>query len=119
MGSSLGPVFANIIMTELEDVVIKPLIANGTVKFHTRFIDDTLLVIKPENVKEVHNALNQFDKNLCFTVDMFKDKVPHFLDLEFSPDGTSIFQKDTNTRLYVNFTSFVPWTYRISWIRSL
>ena len=55
----------------------------------------------------------------CFTVDMFKDKVPHFLDLELSPDGTSIFRKDTNTGLYVNFTSFVPWTYRISWIRSL
>ena len=42
-----------------------------------------------------------------------------FLDLEFSPDGIAIFRKDTNTGLYVNFTSFVPWTYRTSWIRSL
>ena len=50
---------------------------------------------------------------------LFKDKVPHFLDFELSPDGTSIFRKDNNTGLYVNFTSFVPWTYRISWIRSL
>ena len=33
MGSSLGPALANIIMTELEDVIIKPLIANGTMKF--------------------------------------------------------------------------------------
>ena len=77
------------------------------------------MVIKPENVLKVHNALNKFDKNLRFTVDMFKDKVPHFLDLELSPDGTSIFCKDTNTGLYVNFTSFVLWTYRISWVRSL
>ena len=77
------------------------------------------MVIKTENVKKVHNALNKFDKNLRFTVDMFKDKVPHFLELELSPDGTSIFRKDTNTGLYVNFTSFVPWTYRISWIKSL
>ena len=119
MGSSLGPVLANIIMTELEDVVIKPLITNGTIKFNTRFVDDTLLVIKPENVKKVNNALNKFDKKLRFTVDMFKDKVPHFLDLELSPDGTSIFRKDSNTGLYVNFTSFVPWTYHILWIRSL
>ena len=50
MGSSLGPVLANIIMTELEDVVIKPLIANGTIKFYTHFVDDTLFVIKPDNV---------------------------------------------------------------------
>ena len=42
-----------------------------------------------------------------------------FLDLEFSPDGVAIFRKDTNTGLYVNFTSFVPWTYRTSWIISL
>ena len=98
VGSSLGPVLANIIMTELEDVVIKPLITNGTIKFNTRFVDDTLLVIKPENVK-VNNALNKFDKKLRFTVDMFKDKVPHFLDLELSPDGTSIFQKDSNAGL--------------------
>ena len=91
MGSSLGPVLANIIMTELEDVVIKPLITNGTIKFYTRFVEDTLLVTKPENVKKVHNALNKFYKNLRYTVDMFKDKVPHFLDLELSPDGTSIF----------------------------
>ena len=119
MGSSLGPVLANIIMTELEDVVIKPLIANGIIKFYTRFVDDTLLLIKPDNVKEVHNSLNKFDKNFRFTVDMFQNKVPHFLDLELSPDGISIFRKDTNTGLYVNFTSFVPWTYRTSWIKTL
>ena len=90
VGSSLGPVLANIIMTELEDVVIKPLNANSTIKFYIRFVDDTLLLIKPDNVKEVHNSLIKFDKNLCFNVDIFQNKVPHFLDLELSPDGISI-----------------------------
>ena len=100
-------------------IIIKPLIANGTIKFCTCFVDDTLLVIKPDNVKEVHNSLNKFDKNFSFTVDMFQNKLPHFLDLELSPDGISIFRKDTNTGLYVNFTSFVPWTYCTSWIKTL
>ena len=36
-----------------------------------------------------------------------------------SPDGISIYQKDSNTDLYVNYASFVPWTYRTAWIRSL
>ena len=58
-------------------------------------------------------------KNLRFTVDMFQNKVPHFLDLELSPDGISIFRKGTNIGLYVNFTSFVLWTYRTSWIKTL
>ena len=36
MGSSLGPVLANIFMTELEKKVIKPLINNGTIQFYSR-----------------------------------------------------------------------------------
>ena len=78
MGSSLGPGLANIIMNELEGIAIKQLIANGTIKFYTRFVDDSLFVIKPEKAKEVHNSLKKFDKNLRFTVDMFQNKVHHF-----------------------------------------
>ena len=106
-------------MTELKDVIIKALIADGTLKFYSRFVDDTLLVMKPENVSQVHKALNKFDNNLRFTVHMFQNETPHFLDLELSPDVITIFRKDTNTGLYVNFTSFVPWIYPTSWIRSL
>ena len=119
MGSPLGPVLANIIMTELEDVIIKPLIADDTIKFYSRFVDDTFLVMKPENVSQVYKALNNIDKNLYFTVDMFQNEAPYFLELELSPDRITIFQKDTNTSLYVNFTSFASWTNRTSWIRSM
>ena len=90
-GSSLGPVLANIIMTELEDVIIKPLIADGAIKFYSRFVDYTLLVMKPEHVGQVHKALNEFDNNLYFTVDAFLNEVAHFLDLELSPDRITIF----------------------------
>ena len=50
MGFSLGPVLVNIIMTEFEEVIIKPLITDGTIKFYSRFIDETLSVTKIENV---------------------------------------------------------------------
>ena len=82
MGSSLGPVMANIIMTELENTTIKPLINDNTVKFC--FVDGTLLVVKAEHIPRIHNLLNQFDHNLQFTADMFKDEIPRFLDLEIS-----------------------------------
>ena len=110
-GSSLGPVLTNIIMNELEDIIIKPLIADDKIKFYSRFVGGTLLVMKPENVSQVHKALNKFDSNLRLTVEMFQNEVPHFLDLELSLDGVTIFRKDTNTGLHVNFASFVPWTY--------
>ena len=72
MGSSLGPVLASIIMTELEDAIIKPLIADGTIEFYSRFVDDTLLVMKAENVSPVHKALNKLDNNMRFADDMFQ-----------------------------------------------
>ena len=62
---------------------------------------------------------NSSDKNLKFTVDLFENEVPHFLDLEMSLDKILILQKDGNTGLYVNYTSFVPWTHCNAWIRSL
>ena len=41
MGSSLGPVLANIIMTELEETIIQQLIENDVIKFSitSRFMD--------------------------------------------------------------------------------
>ena len=38
MGSSLGPVLANIIMTELEETIIQQLIENDVIKFYCRYV---------------------------------------------------------------------------------
>ena len=83
------------------------------------YVGDTLLVVKPHNVSCIHKLLNSFDKNLRFTIDLFENEVPHFLDLEMSLDGISIYRKDTNTRLYVNYASLAPWTHPTAWVRSL
>ena len=48
MGSSLGPVHANIIMTELESQsyrIVEPLIASAKIKFYIQNVDDTLLLL--------------------------------------------------------------------------
>ena len=79
----------------------------------------TLLLIKPEDVNEIHKLLNNFDLNLQFTVNKFVNETPHFLDIEMSPDGLQIYRKETNTGQYVSFDSYVPWNHKISWIWSL
>ena len=99
MASLLGAVMANIIVTELENKVTKPPINNDTIKFYCWYVDDALLVVKPQNVSRIQKLLNGFDKNLKFTVDLFENEVPHFRDLEMSPDGILIYRKDTNTGL--------------------
>ena len=77
IGSSLGSALANIIMTELENVIVRDLIADGTVVLYAHYVDDTLLLIKPENVQKVLMKLNSFDESLNFTFDSFLDEV-HF-----------------------------------------
>ena len=78
MDSPLAPVVANILMTEFENIVIKKFVDDGTIKFYGRYVDDTLILMKPTDIKLVHDSVNHFDKNLRFTVDTFENVVPLF-----------------------------------------
>ena len=70
MGLSLGPVRANIILTEFEKEVVSELIKSG-IKFYRHYVDDNLALIKPCDIPFVLSKFNNFDKNLKFTVDTF------------------------------------------------
>ena len=69
MGSSIGPVLANIILTEFERVIVPELINDGVIKFYKRYVDDALVSIKPSDISTVLAKLNSFDPNLTFTVE--------------------------------------------------
>ena len=88
MGSPLGPTLANIIMTEFETVIIKPLINSGIIVFYKRYVDDTLVLAKPTDIKHILNTFNTFDSQIQFTVDQFPDNDIHFLDIQVLPNGT-------------------------------
>ena len=77
MRSSVGLVLTNFILTEFENVIVKPC-DTGVLKLYYRYVDDTLIMIK----KDVLNSFNSFDKNLRFTVDTFHNGNIHFLDIE-------------------------------------
>ena len=49
MGSSLGTVFANIIMTDLERVIAEPLITSGEIRLYIWYVNDNLLLAKEED----------------------------------------------------------------------
>ena len=73
MGFSLGPVLANIIMTELDNIIVKDLVDKSLIKVYMRYVDDTLLLVKEKDVKVIHDCLNCFDQNIKFTLDKFPD----------------------------------------------
>ena len=122
MGSALGPVLANIIMTELEKLILPKLIESGVIKFYIRYVDDTLVLIKEDRIEEVLAAFNSFDPNLGFTVDTFEDGLVHFLDLAIDVSrgvDIDVYSKPTNTGQYAHESSYAPWNYKISWARAL
>ena len=91
MGSSLGPLLANIYITEMEKTIIKKFIDKSASLFYGRHADDILFVIKREKLTFVHDALNKIDKSLNFTIDILDNVVPHFLRIEIHPDGLRIY----------------------------
>ena len=46
MGSPLGPVLANIIMTELEIIIVKDLVDKSLIEVYMRYVDETFSEIK-------------------------------------------------------------------------
>ena len=121
MGSSLGPVLANIILTKFENVIVKPLIETSALKFYCRYIDDTLLLIKKDEMQHVLSSFNSFDKSLRLTsVDTFNDGNIHFLDIKILNNGeTDTCVKDYNTGLYVQYHSYEHWNTKAAGVRSL
>ena len=120
MGSPLSPTLANIIMTALEDEIVRDLIDQNVIKFYTRYVDDTLVLIKPSDTNFVLNKLNSYHSQIQFTYKEFVDlNDVHFLDIKITSNGTTIFQKDTHTGQYIHFDSFMPWSHKTAWIRAL
>ena len=88
MGSSLGPVLANIILTEFERFIDSELIADGTIKFYKRYVADTLVLIKLSDISAVLAKFNSFVPNFTLTVDTFSEGIVHFLNIKVSVDGS-------------------------------
>ena len=102
MESPLGPTLADIIMTELENIVIQPLLASGILKFYARYVDDTLVLAKPSDIPLILLKLNSFDPQIQFTHEIFTNNNDvHFLDIKITPTGTAVYRKSTHTGQYV------------------
>ena len=102
MGSCLGPVLPNIIMTELETVIVK-LFAANLLKFYIRYVDNTLALIKESDINIVLKKLNSFHPSLKFTVDKFDDGIVHYLDIKTVDNKTDIYFQDTHRSIRTFF----------------
>ena len=105
MGSPLGPLLANVFMTELEKDIIQKLIIKKFIKFYIRYVHDTLLLVKDEDIDPILKELNSYNKNIRFTVDRFINEDVHFLEVKIDQNNTDIYYKDTHTGQYIHYRS--------------
>lgn len=88
-------------MAKLEETILKNFVNDKVLLFCQRQISFNKL----EYSKHVHNALNNFEKNLKFTFDIFINVAPRFLNIETHPDGFGIYCKDTSAGQYTYHNS--------------
>ena len=120
MGSPLGPTLADILMTAFEDEIVRPLLSSNVIKFYSRYVDDTLVLIKPCDIPNVLKKFNSFHPLIKFTHEEFTDNNDvHFLDIKITSTGTTIYRKSTHTGQYIHLSSFTPWCRKTAWLRAL
>ena len=122
MGSPLGPVLADIFMTELEKTLL-PGIYIRYIKFWRRYVDDTISYVKIGSIKHVLCLLNSFYENIQFTFESEGKGTLPFLDVLSCRNGreltTTIYRKKTNDDVYLNWSTFAPFSWKQGKLRTL
>lgn len=123
MGSPLGPLFANIFMSEFERNHMNILKELGVVRWH-RYVDDIFATLKDKSsADEVLKFINTRHPNLKFTIEHEQNNKLPFLDTLVKRDRTryttTLYHKPTFTGVYLNWTSLTARRYKIGLIHCL
>ena len=122
MGSPLGPVIANIFMSELEQTLVPTL--SDDVSLWTRYVDDTFSFVRQGSIQKVLDCLNGFHPSIQFTHESEVDGKISFLDVSVSKRedrgfDTAIHRKKTDTNVYIHWNAFAPKAWKIGTLKGL
>ena len=121
MGSPLGPLFADIFMSELE----KKLEANNQMpSYYKRYVDDTFVIAKSQHESEEFlSVLNSIHEALTFTMETANNGTLPFLGMTIVKHenslSTQVYRKATNTGLLLHHQSHVYYKYKHSLLHTM
>lgn len=123
MGSPLGPLFANVFMSDFERKHKSKLRELG-VNHWWRYVDDVFATLnETADPQEILNFLNSQHKNIRFTVEHENEGKLPFLDTcvyrAFDTYRSTIYRKKTFTGVYLKWTSLTTRKYKIGLIYCL
>ena len=124
MGSSLGPLLANIWMAHLEEeLIVKSMIYPS---FYRRYVDDTFCLFSNKaQADDFLDSLNSLDPSTKFDLETDVDDKLAFLDTIVSRNVNSLYPnistrvKPTDKGLFYHFSSFIPDVYKSNLVSSL
>ena len=105
MGSSLGPLLANIFMIQVEDSTLPKLelyLCNWK-----QYVDDTYAYDLPDKIDMILHELNSYHPNIKFTYELESNNKVAFLDVSARRTNdnkveTSVYRRATCTNIYIN-----------------
>nr|VZI31451.1 unnamed protein product [Spirometra erinaceieuropaei] len=120
MGSPLSGLIAEAVLQRLERLVF----SSYPPKFWARYVDDTFVIIKRNDVQDFKALLNSIFPDIQFTMEEEADNRLPFLDVQVTKlaDGnikTTVYRKATNTRRILHFRSNHPVGHKRSCVRTL
>ena len=126
MGSSLGPVLANIWMAHLEEQHIVTCSSSPLPAYYRRYVDDTFCLF--QNLADAYTFLdyiNSLDPSTIFDIEEEQNGQLPFLDTVVSRSSSRHYPdistrvKPTDKGLFYNFASFLPERYKTSLVSCL
>ena len=118
MGSSLGPVLANVWMAHLEESYIYG--CEFSPSFYRRYVDDTFCIFRqPDHVAKFHDFLNSLNPSTKFDIEIEVDGKLSFLDTVVTKSSSarpdvSTKVKATDKGLFYDYNSFIPERYKLN-----
>ena len=126
MGSSLGPLLANIYMAHLEEEYILKNVSEFAPVFYRRYVDDTFCLMKENtHISSFLEFVNSIDPNIQFDVETETNNQLPFLDTVVTRSVNNSFPdisnrvKATDRGLLYHFSSFIPKIYKNNLIHCL
>ena len=123
MGSPLGPLFANVYMSNFEHELAEQLKQLGVTNWF-RYVDDIFATLSdPSKINEILALLNSKATFIKFTIEHEKNNRLSFLDTTvykgLTTFHTTMYRKPTFTGVYLHWTSLTSRRYKIALIYSL
>ena len=83
MGSPISPLFAGMVMDDLESDCLRILKDNHkcSLLFYYRYVDDTILCVQRKHIDLIINTFDSYHQNLQFTHELQKNNSINFLDM--------------------------------------